>query len=131
MWFLPSSRLSFPVVLGCLVSLSCYGPARDQKIKAAGQAATTETGTGSSQAEAPAADSESIVVSETPPAISRQERFTRHWTRTVTRRNVQSGEITTQTNEFVELASGLNYQVESGQWQETRELFEPTADGGF
>lgn len=32
---------------------------------------------------------------------------------------------------FVELASGLNYLDDKGQWQPTREVFEPLADGSF
>lgn len=39
------------------------------------------------------------------------------------------GRIVRQPHQYVELATGLNYQDEQGQWQESRELIEPSKDG--
>jgi hypothetical protein len=45
--------------------------------------------------------------------------------------NPQTGLIETAASQYVELASGLNYQDPAGAWLQTQELFEPLPDGGY
>lgn len=41
----------------------------------------------------------------------------------------EKGQATAKTNTYTELATGLNYQGEKGEWSETRELIEPLPKG--
>jgi hypothetical protein len=44
--------------------------------------------------------------------------------------NAITGEVTNRAHRYVEVSSGLNYLDESGQWVESQDLVELTADGG-
>lgn len=62
---------------------------------------------------------------------AQNEKNYRNWSRTVIRQDKRTGAITTEQKGYVELGSGLNYRDATGQWQETREEFVATPDGGF
>lgn len=53
------------------------------------------------------------------------------WQATEVRINPVTGRESRRTMEVIEVGSGLNYLDAQGRWQPTREMFEPTPDGGF
>ena len=60
------------------------------------------------------AGAEITMLDEQPYATTDQGAYFRNWSRTVTKLNNGTGDVTTETNSYVEVASGLNYQDAQG-----------------